>query len=58
MCEKTVSTKFYSCGDSEEETVKFEGCGNAEKAGHVVKTITLGSKRVGVKCGKFNCRDP
>jgi hypothetical protein len=32
MCEKTVSTKIYSCGDSEEETVKFDTCGDQGKA--------------------------
>jgi hypothetical protein len=58
MCEKTVSTKIYSCGDSEEETVKFDTCGDQGKAGHQVKVNTLGSKRVGAKCGKYGCRNP
>ena len=58
MCEKTVSKKMWSCGDEEEEEVKFETCGDMTKPGHTVKTVTLGSKRVGSKCGKAGCRNP
>jgi hypothetical protein len=58
MCTKTVSLKKFSCGDEKEETVKFDSCGEMTKADHVVTTNTLGSKRVGDKCGAYGCRNP
>jgi hypothetical protein len=58
MCEKIVSGKIWACGDSEDEDVKFESCGDMTKPGHTVKITTLGSKGVGEKCGKSGCRNP
>lgn len=58
MCEKTYSKTIYECGDSEDVDFTFTPCNDTTKAGHTVKEIALGSKRVKEECGKANCRNP
>ena len=39
MCEKTVSKKIFTCGDSKDQDVTFTPCNDQGKEGHTVNVI-------------------
>jgi len=58
ICEKTVATTVYACGDAVESDMSFSPCSDQDKPDHQVKINRLGSKRSSEKCGKYGCSNP